>query len=56
VPGEQWRVGRELRRRLKAALDAEGIPIPYPHRGMMLRRPGDADLDLAPGGEGPPDR
>jgi moderate conductance mechanosensitive channel len=45
LPGEQWRVGRELRRRLKAALDAEGIPIPYPHRQMMLRRPGDADLE-----------
>lgn len=45
VPGQQWAVGRELRRRLKEALDAEGIPIPYPHRQMMLRRPGEADLD-----------
>jgi moderate conductance mechanosensitive channel len=47
APGEQWTVGRELRRRLKAALDAEGIPIPYPHRQLMLRRGG----ELAPEGE-----
>ena len=26
-PGRQWDVGRELRRRLKAALQAEGIQI-----------------------------
>lgn len=45
VPGEQWTVGRELRRRLKAALDAEGIPIPYPHRQILLRRAGEPDAD-----------
>lgn len=44
VPGEQWRVGRELRRRLKLALDAEGIAIPYPHREIVLRRADEDDL------------
>jgi moderate conductance mechanosensitive channel len=38
LPGEQWTVGRELRRRLKRALDEEGIAIPYPHREIVLRR------------------
>ncbi len=31
VPGEQWRVRREFLRRLKAAFDAAGIEIPFPH-------------------------
>ena len=30
-PLEQWGVRREYLRRLKAAFDAEGIEIPYPH-------------------------
>lgn len=31
VPLEQWGVRREFLRRLKAAFDARGIEIPYPH-------------------------
>jgi small conductance mechanosensitive channel len=31
MPLEQWRVGRELRRRIKKAFDAQGIEIPFPH-------------------------
>lgn len=31
-PIQQWAVGREYRRRLKKAFDAEGIEIPFPHR------------------------
>ncbi|MGE0858835.1 MAG: mechanosensitive ion channel family protein [Gammaproteobacteria bacterium] len=31
IPLEQWNVRRELLRRLKAAFDARGIEIPYPH-------------------------
>lgn len=38
VPGRQWEVGREYRRRLKVALEAAGIAIPYPHREVIVRR------------------
>ena len=31
LPLQQWRVGRELRRRIKKAFDAQGIEIPFPH-------------------------
>lgn len=30
VPGEQWKVARELRRRVKYALDEAGVTIPFP--------------------------
>jgi small conductance mechanosensitive channel len=32
APGEQWRVAREYRRRVKYAFDREGIEIPFPQR------------------------
>jgi len=32
VPGKQWMVGREYRKRLKAAFDKAGVEIPFPHR------------------------
>ena len=35
LPGRQWDVTRELRLRLKAAFDAEGIEIPFPHRTIV---------------------
>jgi small-conductance mechanosensitive channel len=34
LPIEQWTVGREYRRRLKKAFDAEGIEIPFPHLSL----------------------
>jgi len=37
VPIRQWDVMGELRRRLKAAFDAEGIEIPFPHRVLVTR-------------------
>lgn len=44
VPMEQWKVRREMLRRLKAAYEAEGIEIPYPHLTVhaheALRRKG----------------
>ena len=36
VPIKQWRVGRELRRRIKKTFDAKGIEIPFPHRSVLL--------------------
>ncbi|MFI8348186.1 mechanosensitive ion channel family protein [Streptomyces sp. NPDC085596] len=37
VPLQQWAVTRELRRRVKDALDAAGIDIPFPQRTIWLR-------------------
>ena len=34
--GEQWRVGREYRRRLKPAFDQAGISIPFPQRSIWF--------------------
>ncbi|MCP9448330.1 MAG: mechanosensitive ion channel family protein [Nitrospira sp.] len=34
VPGKQWRVGREMNRRIKKTFDAKGIEIPFPHRTL----------------------
>jgi len=31
VPTEQWKVARELRRRIKIAFDEQGVEIPFPH-------------------------
>ncbi len=36
LPGKQWDVGREYRRRLKRMFDTHGIEIPYPQRGLNL--------------------
>ncbi|MGD2063231.1 MAG: mechanosensitive ion channel family protein [Nitrospirota bacterium] len=35
-PIKQWDVGREYRRRLKKAFDAQGIEIPFPHRSIYF--------------------
>ncbi|UCE02749.1 MAG: mechanosensitive ion channel family protein [Candidatus Latescibacterota bacterium] len=35
-PIQQWAVGREYRRRLKKAFDAQGIEIPFPHRTLYF--------------------
>jgi small-conductance mechanosensitive channel len=37
-PSEQWRVSRELRRRLKAAFEREGIEIPFPQQTVWHRQ------------------
>jgi moderate conductance mechanosensitive channel len=36
-PMEQWRVQRELLRRIKKTLDRNGITIPYPHNVTIFR-------------------
>ena len=43
-PASQWRVSRELRERLKAALEAAGIEIPFPQR-VVWHRNGTQDAD-----------
>lgn len=40
-PGKQWRVGREYNRQMKAAFDAEGIEIPFPHTTVYMGEPKD---------------
>jgi len=37
LPSDQYAVSRELRQRLKAAFDAEGIEIPYPQQTVWNR-------------------
>ncbi len=47
VPLQQWGVTRELRRRVKEALDRAGIDIPFPQRTIWLRN---EDAPAAAGG------
>jgi len=42
LPGEQWGVAGELRRRILAAFASAGIEIPFPHR-VIIRRDGTAE-------------
>ena len=35
-PGYQWGVRREMNRRIKAAFDARGIEIPFPHTTLYF--------------------
>ncbi len=37
TPGEQWAVAREMRQRIKARFDHEGIEIPFPQRVVWQR-------------------
>lgn len=46
VPLQQWAVTRELRRRVKDALDEAGIDIPFPQRTVWVRG-GDGETDSA---------
>ena len=52
LPGRQWDVTRELRLRLKAAFDAEGIEIPFPHRTIVTAGQKAADGVLVRQAEG----
>jgi moderate conductance mechanosensitive channel len=44
-PAAQWRVARELRARLKVALENAGIEIPFPQRVVWHRGPVEAAVD-----------
>jgi len=57
LPLEQWAVAREMRQRIKARFDHEGIEIPFPQRVVWHReaKPApdqDADRDVDPSGAG----
>lgn len=54
-PMEQWTVERELKRLIKQRFDLHGIEIPFPHRMLIVRRPGDpaAAAADAPQGDRP---
>jgi small-conductance mechanosensitive channel len=41
APLEQWRVAREMRARIKARFDAEGISAPYAHTVVVNQTPQD---------------
>ena len=58
VPGEQWPIMRELRRRIKNAFDEAGVEIPFPQRTLWLRteRPVSVgDANVGPYRSEPPD-
>lgn len=40
LPGKQWEVGRELRRRIKREYEAAGIEIPFPTRELIMKGSG----------------
>jgi small conductance mechanosensitive channel len=46
-PGQQWAVSRELRARIKHALDDAGIVIPFPQQTVWLHDAGHNDVPAA---------
>ncbi len=38
-PSHQWRIGREMNRRIKNTFDAKGIEIPFPHQTIYWGEP-----------------
>jgi small-conductance mechanosensitive channel len=46
-PSQQWRIGREMNRRIKKTFDAKGIEIPFPHRTIYWGQPGQVPGALA---------
>ncbi|MCL7367273.1 mechanosensitive ion channel family protein [Streptomyces ardesiacus] len=48
VPLQQWGVTRELRRRVKEALDDAGVELPFPRRTVLLRADDPEDAPQAP--------
>ncbi|WP_455242404.1 mechanosensitive ion channel family protein [Petrachloros mirabilis] len=49
-PIKQWRVGREINRRIKNTFDAKGIEIPFPHRTIYWGESTAAPAALAQSG------
>lgn len=59
APLEQWAVAREMRHRIKARFDLEGIEMPFAQRVVWMRSPDteperpETDIDAAPPADGP---
>jgi small conductance mechanosensitive channel len=59
APLEQWAVAREMRQRIKARFDAEGIEMPFAQRVVWMRSgdaqptPSESDAEPAPAAKGP---
>ena len=51
LPLEQWTVAREMRRRIKATFDANGIEIPFPQRTVWMRHEGEQHRPADPGAQ-----
>ena len=47
MPGLQYKVARAMRERVKDALDANGVEIPFPQRTVWVRADAKAPADLA---------
>lgn len=54
LPAKQWAVSRELRLRIKAALDEAGIEIPFPQRTVWTQAPVPQRPEDADGGRAQP--
>ena len=48
APSRQWGLARELRRRIKAALDQDGITLAVPQQTTWMRADGDTPITVAP--------
>ena len=59
APLEQWAVAREMRQRIKARFDLEGIEMPFAQRVVWMRSADsepaqpEVDIDSAPPAKGP---
>lgn len=49
-PMEQWRISREMSRRIKNTFDAKGIEMPFPHRTIYWGQPTQPLLAVAESG------
>jgi moderate conductance mechanosensitive channel len=49
LPSQQFKILRELRKRLKAAFDEHGIEIPFPQRTVWVRRDAGSSIETESG-------